>query len=177
MNICCSVSRTIAFLHRRTATEMQKQRNFMLYASTSLRIFISPLSVLFSHFLPLSVSLPSLSLNSFPYLSSSADGFSLGLWRRLHSLLSDLHNCIDEQCLFNNVTGRFLTWHRKPLTLSKFQQKRMHQLLAFLLYPYYVKQMFVMINYDRTYDISMHFCVFNWLNFFSKFFALAYVIS
>ena len=55
-------------------------------------------------------------------LSSSADGFSLGLWRRLHSLLSDLHNCIDEQCLFNNVTGRFLTWHRKPLTFSEFQQ-------------------------------------------------------
>ena len=50
-------------------------------------------------------SLFSLSLNSFPYLSSSADGFSLGLWSRLHSLLSDLHNCIDEQCLFNNVTN------------------------------------------------------------------------
>ena len=67
-------------------------------------------------------SLFSLSLNSFPYLSSSADGFSLGLWRRLHSLLSDLHNCIDEQCLFNNVTGRFLTWHREPLAFSEFQQ-------------------------------------------------------
>ena len=62
----------------------------------------------FLHFLPLSVSLPSLSLNSFPYLSSSADDFSLGLWRRLHRLSSDLHNCIDEQCLFNNVTNTAL---------------------------------------------------------------------
>ena len=102
MNICRSVSRTIAFLHRRTATEMQKQRNFKLYASTSLRIFISPLSV-FLHFLPLSVS-----LNSFPYLCSSADDFSLSLWRRLHWLSSDLHNCIDEQCCFNNVTNSAL---------------------------------------------------------------------
>ena len=102
MNICRSVSRTIAFLHRRTATEMQKQRNFMLYASTSLRIFISPLSVFFR----ISYLFPSL----FPplSLSSSADGFSLGLWRRLHWLLSDLHNCIDEQCCFNIVTNTAL---------------------------------------------------------------------
>ena len=69
-----------------------------------------------------SLSSLSRSLNSFPYLSSSADDFSFGFWRRLHFLLSDLHNCIDEQCLFNNVTGRFLIWHRKPLTFSEFQQ-------------------------------------------------------
>ena len=103
---------------------MQKQKNFMLYASTSLRIFISPLSVLFSHFLPPSVSLSSLSLNSLPYLSSSADDFSLGLWRRLHLPLSDLHNCIDEQCLFNNVTGRFFYMTSQTPHVFQFQQKK-----------------------------------------------------
>ena len=69
-------------------------------------------------------SLSSLSLNSLPYLSSSADDFSLGLWRRLHLPLSDLHNCIDEQCLFNNVTGRFFYMTSQTPHVFQFQQKK-----------------------------------------------------
>ena len=76
--------------------------------------------------------------------------------------------------LMNNVVlimlliAPYMTSQRS-FTFSEFQQTRMHQLLAFLLYPYYVKQMFIMINYDRTYDMQMHFCVFILLNFFISF--------
>ena len=125
-------------------------------------LFFFRISYLFPSLSPLSLS--------FPYLSSSADGFSLGLWRRLHLLLSDLHNCIDEQCLFNNVTGRFFYMtSQTPHVFQISTNKACINCLHFLLYPYYVKQMFIMINYDRTYDISMHFCVVILLNFFISF--------
>ena len=129
MNICRSVSRTIAFLHRRTATEMQKQRNFKLYASTSLRIFISPLSV-FLHFLPLSVSLPSLSISL--YLQT------ISLWASEEGYTDYQVICII--ALMNNVVlimlliAPYMTSQRY-FTFSEFQPTRMHQLLAFFIIP------------------------------------------
>ena len=134
MNICRSVSRTIAFLHRRTATEMQKQRNFKLYASTSLRIFISPLSVLFSHFLPLSVSLSSsLSLSRiFLHLQT------VSLWASEEGYTDYQVICII--ALMNNVVlimlliAPYMTSQRY-FTFSEFQPTRMHQLLAFFIIP------------------------------------------
>ena len=172
MNICRSVSRTIAFLHRRTATEMQKQRNFMLYASTSLRIFISPLSVFFR----ISYLFPSL----FPplsTLSSSADGFSLDPWRRLHSLLSDLHNCIDEQCCFNNVTNSALHDIAEIFYIFRISTNKDASTACIFIIP-------ILCETDVYYDqLWQNVGYFNALlcchlaEFFYIFFALAYVIS
>ena len=134
MNICRSVSRTIAFLHRRTATEMQKQRNFMFYASTSLRIFISPLSVLFSHFLPLSVSLSPFKTLSRIFLHLQ----TVSLWASEEGYTDYQVICII--ALMNNVVlimlliAPYMTSQRY-FTFSEFQPTRMHQLLAFFIIP------------------------------------------
>ena len=175
MNICRSVSRTIAILHRRTATEMQKQRNFMLYASTSLRIFISPLSV-FLHFLPLPVSLPSLSTLSRIFLHQQ----TISLWASEEGYTDYQVICII--ALMNNVVlimlliAPYMTSQRY-FTFSEFQPTRMHQLLAFFIIPTLCE---TDVDYDQLCQKLWQFYAllcFQRAKFFSTFFALAYVIS